>query len=715
MSPAAPPAVWRWLAACCWTLALGLVLGGCHRSALPAHSFVVSDVRIDSERVPVDDLIAGLATARSPRVLGIASLVYDYEVYDETLLARDLERVERYYRARGYYEAKVTAARVVQIQAHHGPPRVRVEIHVEEGRPVLVRSWSTPGIERLPSGGGRVTLVTAVTTAVTFRVGDVFDEAVFDEIKQEIEDLLANHGYAFAKVEARANVDLTEHAADLVFAVEAGPRARFGKIVIQGLEEIPERKVRAQLRLSEGQVYSRRRVRAAQDSLTALERFSNVEIIEDVSRPESGVVPLTVIVKEASLRGVRAGVGARFDVLKFSNSALLGWEDRNFLGGMRSLRVEDRFALNYFPLRFGLIEAPIRLLPENHFRVTLRQPSFLEGRTEGVISGDASVYPVLYRLDNNVDPEQERIIGFFKLKGTAGARRAFLRRHLTVQPAFNWEENIPVIYRRQGSNPEGLDPVRVIYPDLFLDLDFRDDPVSPRQGFRLMNTLESAGVFGLGDLTDIKVQPRARAYLPLIEKLDVTLAARATVGFLFPQNYGQTLDPAVAQYLNASSPTVIRDQAKLLFRVFYSGGPNSNRGYPYQSIGPHGPLGFLEPSTIRCSFDSQDPRCFRPLGGLSLWEASLELRYPIWGALGAVTFIDASDVRRERAVVRFDSPHLSPGVGMRYETPVGPIRFDVGYRLDVPRPPADVSALEPAIQDLFGLPIAVHVMIGQAF
>jgi outer membrane protein insertion porin family/translocation and assembly module TamA len=65
---------------------------------------------------------------------------------------------------------------------------------------------------------------------------------------------------------------------------------------------------------------------------------------------------------------------------------------------------------------------------------------------------------------------------------------------------------------------------------------------------------------------------------------------------------------------------------------------------------------------------------------VSLWEASLELRYPIYDPLGRV-FCDAGDVSAQQVTLRFDYLHLSCGGGLRYDTPIGPIRVDIGVRI----------------------------------
>jgi len=181
--------------------------------------------------------------------------------------------------------------------------------------------------------------------------------------------------------------------------------------------------------------------------------------------------------------------------------------------------------------------------------------------------------------------------------------------------------------------------------------------------------------------------------------------------------------------VNPEAPDVVFDQEKLLLRAFYSGGVNSNRGYPLRGVGPHGPVGFLVPTGVNCSQQNGVPAiedlnaaCIRPLGGFTLWEASLELRFPLSGALSGVAFADASDVARDIGHVRFTVPHLSVGPGIRYLTPVGPLRLDIGYRVPGAQALGEKElSIEEGSRDvgnLFGiswLPMAVNIALGEAF
>ena len=64
---------------------------------------------------------------------------------------------------------------------------------------------------------------------------------------------------------------------------------------------------------------------------------------------------------------------------------------------------------------------------------------------------------------------------------------------------------------------------------------------------------------------------------------------------------------------------------------------------------------------------------------MSLLEGSAELRFPLFGDFGAVVFIDAGNVFASSFTYRLDDLRYAVGPGLRYKTPVGPIRLDVGF------------------------------------
>ncbi len=647
-----------------------------------------------------DALREGISTAETPLFFWVIPRVLEYSTYDENVLARDLERIERYLRARGYYEAKVVAARVIRSGQH----AVRVEIEVQQGEPVL--AVIDPGVARLPPDAMR-----AANRARQMADDDVFDEARFEADREAQERALREIGYAFARVEAKVTVDIAAHRARVAYQIDAGPRAVYGPVTILGLATIPEGPVRDNLQLKEGALYDESELEDAQRALISLGVFTTVDVHADRSHKESGVVPIQVSVRESALRALRLGGGAHFDVLRLFARLDLGWEHKNFLGGLRDFRIDARPGVTFYPTRIDNLVPWVRYLPENRVSSELRQPSFLEGRTTGSLTAQYNVYPLLYPLQEGSPPEAEPIIGYHEIKAGARVERAFLNHHLEIKPGYNWQANFPFYYQNKPTGedaPPQPKVVRVSFPELITTLSFVDDPLRPRFGFALSNSFQVAGHGFGGTVDDFRIAPEFKFYIP-IEKLPKgVFAGRLTTGFLFPSGYGNNAD--------------VEDQQKMLFRAFYSGGPNSNRGYPYRTVGPHGPIGFLVPTGVNCDANPGDPRCIRPLGGLTLWEASLEARlsFSEESPLGLVLFVDASDLTSEVGRIRLNVPHLSPGAGLRYMTPVGPIRLDVGWR--VPGLQALGKRELPENEGRPGAPLfwgtfpgAVHLAVGEAF
>lgn len=680
-------------------------------TAIPDRRYALNRIDFTGNRALDDgEIEEKIASRETPRFLAVfKGLIYDYEIFDRYVLERDLQRIERYYRARGFYWTRVRAGRVTYLNDNE----INVEIVIEEGEPVRVARVDVHGLEQVAPDVAEDAQDAAQSR---LPLNARFEEQPFEEAAAAIERVFADNGHAFVKVRRAADVNLGKNRASAGYWVDPGPEVRLGKIEIEGLGPIPEGQVRASLGLEPGEPYSLSELESAERAVLDLGVFSSVSvrprIDENTEKAADHTVPIDVKLEVSKFRSVHLGGGIAVDSQKTDVHLVAGWEHRNFLGGLRSLMIEFVPGAVIYPTRLPEFEAPERLLPEARLRLEFRQPGFIEPLTQGVVRTQASVYPVL--LSSVRDPELP-ILGYRDLRAAAGVERSiYWKIHGGL--THNVQVNDPFTYL--GQLDPDLHTVWVSYPELFLRLDARDDRLEPTKGAYASSTFQVAGLGG--DARDVKLQPEARGYVPLGHRF--TLAGRASVGFLFPSNYGETVAPNA---LTGSSPTSraewVRDVQLMFLRGFFAGGSGSNRGYALREIGPHGTVPFYNPGqtseevTGSCDASSSDVpgNCDLPLGGFTLWEASLELRFPITGPLRGAVFGDLADVSPYQTDFRFDHPHTSVGLGLRFATPVGPVRLDAGYRIPGLQAPDSADEFEP--DTLWGLPVAISFGIGEPF
>jgi translocation and assembly module TamA len=187
--------------------------------------------------------------------------------------------------------------------------------------------------------------------------------------------------------------------------------------------------------------------------------------------------------------------------------------------------------------------------------------------------------------------------------------------------------------------------------------DNRDNRLNPTSGFRVLAYAEPSYDI-LSGAAFLKLKGEGSAYQSLDTASKFVLAERATIGSIV----GTSLEHVPAD------------------RRFYSGGGGSVRGYAYQGIGPK-------------DIDGQ------PIGGLSFFETSVEMRIAVTDTIGIVPFVDAGTVST-KSFPDFSSMKVGAGVGVRYLTPFGPLRVDAA--VPVNRGPGDPH---------FG----IYAGIGQAF
>jgi outer membrane protein insertion porin family/translocation and assembly module TamA len=721
-------------------LPLAWAIAGC--ATIPEGRSAIDSVHIErAKTLEQDDVLGSLATTASPKFLGVfRGLFFDYEIFDASILQRDLARVERYYRGHGFLAAYARAARVV----HVAPDHVRVHIVVDEGPPTIVRSVRVDGVDGLPANVGDAARNAATGT---LPAGARFDEDAYAKAKTAVSRALTDNGYAYATVQAEARADLSAHAVDFVFTATPGPKAVFGPVTIVDAEPtaagappkpaFEEDALRRAIDIHEGDPYSTAAIDTATQALLDLEVLSAAQIVPTPSDPPTPVVPITVKVQPSKLRTIRVGGGFEFDAIKTEIHGLFEWEHHDFLGDLRNLTITFKPGVVLYPMRVDNIVAPTNPLPEERLRLQFRQPAFLEPQTTLLVQPEGNVFPMLVAPDPLAS---QPVLGYGELKAAVGLERRF-GKHVDVRLSQNFQAEIPFPYtsiRLETPTPA----IYLSYPQLFAQLDLRDNPIHPHSGFLAQNDLTAAGLGGTA--ADVRVQPEVRGYVPIAH--GVTFAARASVGFLFSFNYGDYIQHHLYPPLAPSAASnnrlyeyVDRDIEIAYFRGFFGGGPSSNRGFPLRGIAPHGVVPFLSPVTLQEQQQASKTggtscipgqpnysaaQCSIPIGGFTLWEESTEVRFDISGPFGAALFCDMGDVAAGQAQIRLSHLHLSCGAGARYDTPVGAIRLDLAYRiqplqvLGYPNEQAasDADHTEGVQPTFFGvLPVALSFGIGESF
>ncbi|MCA9623827.1 MAG: BamA/TamA family outer membrane protein, partial [Myxococcales bacterium] len=630
-------------------IVLLVVLAACSTRRLPAGSIIVDRVDIQGvEKVEAQAIEEKIATAETKRALWgvlegtplltvVDAMLVEYQTYDPLILERDLERVRRFYRARGFYDTIVRAGRVIREEKGD---HVRIEIEVVEGEPVLIESvdlvfddWTEALLSHVD-----MRLQMAAFRSSPLEDGEPlprFDEDRYDELKARMTRALTNRGFAYGKVTGEVTVDVARHRAKVQLVVDKGPACTFGDVEIVGLGEIPEKPVRRALGFKQGDVYSTQRIDDAQFHLATLGVFGSTEVeasLDESRRPKA--IPVQVRLEPTKLRTVRAGIGGAIGS-RVETHGIVGWEDRNFLGGLRRFTIDARPGLVFFPLQasqvFGLdFPKDVLFVPEAELRMTFKQPGFPEARTNMIVQASTSIYqPRTLPTPQDFDKDVDNVVGYREIDGAFGFERKFrfdFWRGNTLYAAqfIKLQFDDPFSYNLDAA-PDGFERVLIPYLETIASWDFRRnrngklDAGDPHRGvFAALNAQFAA----IGDADDIRLRPELRFYQPVAG--GTIVAFKVAAGLLFPFNYGDS----IANEGNDFTATA-RDLQLLSFRGFFSGGPTSNRGYPFRGVGPHAQLPFL--SQFGTSNELQST------GGTGLWELSAELRVPLTEAfLGVV-------------------------------------------------------------------------------
>ncbi len=637
------PAGWRGGArrALTWLVVLAGLLAGPGRCPLVC---AASPLAYTLVIAPTGDAAIDQALADTSQLAGLRERA---PVGPFALLARaesDAARFDTVLRSFGYYDGRIEIR--IGGRAIDDPTLLPVLEERPAGSPVkvAVAIASGPlyrlGIVRLDGP-----VPAQVRPAFNLKSGEPARAAAVLAAGAAVLQALREDGFALAQVPPPdVLVDHDTRRMDVVYLAEPGPRVALGSITINGLTRLREGYVRRRLDLQPGEPFSPARLEAARRDLLADGVLAWARLTPGTAPDAEGRLPLTLDLAERPLRVVRLAGAFSSDEGATGSAA---WTHRNLFGGAEQLTLRADLgqvteggphAASY--LVNGSLRIPDRWLRNLALRLDLGAVNeSLEAYDREAVTGGV----VLERRFSE------------QLSGSAGL--AFERSRVT-------QEDDPRDYR-------------LLSLPLTLTYDTTDDPLNPRRGLRL--TAQAAPTQHLGQELArdgpgfVRGRLAGSAYLDLGDLLAWAREGRSG------SRIGTGQSVLAGRLVLGSILGAEADQVPPDWR-FYAGGGGSVRGYPFQSIGPRTPSG-------------------TPAGGDGLFEASLEWRRRFGPHWGLAAFVDAGAVS---ATGNPDAGELAVGLGLgvRYHTPIGPVRADIA------------TPLNPHQGDS---PVQLYIGIGQAF
>jgi len=462
---------------------------------------------------------------------------------------------------------------------------------------------------------------------------------------------LRDHGYPYASVRVDEVLDNTGTSggaqAHLTLVAVPGTLARFGPTEIQGNDRVSENTIRRSVTLTPGRIYERRLVQDTQRRLygMSLFQFVNVEPVDlDQQPPE---VPMRVTVAEGPKNRVNFSVGYGTE-----EQVRVEGEYRrlNFLGAARSAGVRARWSKLDRGAQLDFTQ-PYLFAPRLSLTWTGQDWLTITPAYQSTVFG--TTVTTIYQMDR---------LTSLSFSVTAEHDRSTISDSVRADPTLR-NDLIAL-----GLNPE-TDAQSGALNALKLEARHAttDNLLDARRGYVLSAAVEQAGRILPGGFKYTGVTGEARHYLPISDEL--VLATRVQVANLAPP---------------PDNPAGVPFSKK-----FFLGGATTIRGWGRFEVSPLSPSGL-------------------PIGGNSLLLFSSELRDHITGPWGAVLFLDTGNVWAESWHIRLADLRYAVGAGVRYQTPIGPLRLDWGYQLN-PIPGLIING-EPQTRRW-----RLHFSIGQAF
>ncbi len=465
------------------------------------------------------------------------------------------------------------------------------------------------------------------------RPGGAFHPVLLEDSLNVLRALYEEQGYLAADITPTLDWNRDQTLVDVHLEIREGAQTTVDRIILRGYRYSRPEVLRHFIQLESGDPISRRRLLEAERDLYRLGIFSRVDV-EAAPQLESAE---------------RRDVIVQLDEGKLWRLAYgLSYHTEDGVGGLFSATRSnvggrgDRFQLD---LRGSGLDRRFRLLYD--------MPSLAKGQV-----------PLTFSIFQQREDRTS-----FTVRDL-GTQISLLRDFRRLRAGLVYE------YRLVELSEEPIDPTEVerenreleissFTPNFFLDR--RDDPLDPGRGWSTSLQLELAFPFLDAEAEFLKLFWQQTLYQPL-----------GRAGLLAASLRFGAIEPGGDSVLDSTVPTGLASAQVPVSERFFGGGRTSHRAFERDQLGIVGKT-LLE----------RDDGDFLELGGNGLFIANFDYRFPIAGALGGTLFLDAGNVWADWRDLDAADIELGAGLGIRYRSPIGPVRLEIGWKIGSELPEAD--------------------------
>jgi outer membrane protein insertion porin family len=599
-----------------------------------------------NERFKRQELLKYLQTNKTSwqRGLGLAETQY----LVKGRLKDDIKTLINLYRSAGYYDTIIKEP--IIDKRKETSKSVTITIVIEEGNPIPVKKvdivWASEITNKKP-----------IENAILLHEGNAADMQLLTASKEAATAALKDTGYALATVKESMEVNVKEKTAWVRFEISPGPLCRVGDFAVSGLVKVRRDLVERELDSYKGDLYTPSSKKDIEDKLLAMNVFSIVSVYPQAKLNDKGSLDLNVTLVESDFQSARIGIGIALEPDMHKVLATSVYSHQNLFGSLYRFQLKTNFGYAFLPYFWQV---------DSHGPIALVEPSFFK---KGLLEKE-----LMWTLSTSFRCDVEEDYKYLGPTAKVSVSRFFFKRTL-ADLSYNFE-----FYYIYDATDRWVTAIRDVYAAFsnparlgYLEAKYRimltDQIVDPKNGavFEFRYAVAAKGLGSNGQYN--KLTPSVSLYWQMFPR--VQLATRVEVGFIVP--FGDTTDTAI-------------------WSNYFLGGFNSMRGWG----GKH-----LAPSVEFC-LDETDCDTLR-IGGRTMVLGNVEFRVRTVEGLYAVTFLDVGDVQYDVVTILPEKWNYTVGVGLRMDTPVGKVRFDVGFRVNDPSEYED----EPRL--------GIHLGLGEAF